>query len=59
MLARVDRLIAILMQFFPQILGGLDRDIILDSGVLVGSLAPGMDTELGSIYKKRKRGVLG
>ncbi len=34
----------------------LNMDIRLDSGVLVGELAPGINMQLGRIYTKNNRG---
>lgn len=46
---RMNRIIELLEQM-------IDRNIYLDSGVLVGELAPAMDSRLGRIYAKVNRG---
>lgn len=46
---RMNRIIELLEQM-------IDRNIYLDSGVLVGELAPAMDSRLGRIYAKANRG---
>lgn len=56
LLEKFDRLIALLMQFFPQVLALMDKDIVLDDGTLVGRLAPKMDDELGKIIDHKGRG---
>ena len=30
--------------------------VVMDSGAMVGAIAPKMDTELGTIYRRRNRG---
>lgn len=35
---------------------GAGKSIVLDSGVLVGQLAPGMDAQLGTIMNRKRRG---
>ena len=50
MIKRMNRIIDLLEQL-------IDRNIYLDSGVLVGELAPAMDVRLGRIYSKAKRGM--
>lgn len=54
--SQISRLYAMLANYFPQIISGMDRDVILDTGVLVGQLAPAMDTKLGTIYARKERG---
>ncbi len=49
MVRRMNRIIELLEQM-------IDRNIYLDSGVLVGELAPAMDSRLGRIYAKANRG---
>lgn len=49
MVRRMNRIIELLEQM-------IDRNIYLDSGVLVGELAPAMDVRLGRIYAKANRG---
>lgn len=49
MVRRMNRIIELLEQL-------IDRNIYLDSGVLVGELAPAMDVRLGRIYAKVNRG---
>lgn len=46
---RLDRIIALLEQL-------LERNIYLDTGVLVGELAPAMDVSLSEIYNRTNRG---
>ena len=48
-IARLNRIIELLEQL-------LERNIYLDSGVLVGELAPAIDTRLGRIYSRTNRG---
>ncbi len=53
--SQVDRLTAVVQQYFLQVVGQMERDVVLDSGALVGQLAPKMDGRLGMIqgYKER------
>ena len=53
----LERLLAILAEYFPEIIEKLDKEIVLDDGTLVGRLAPKIDRELGSINKLRLRGT--
>lgn len=57
LLDKLDLLIALLSEFFPEVLDKLDRPIVLDSGELVSATADKMDEALGSILKDRRRGV--
>lgn len=57
LLDKLDLLIALLSEFFPEVLDKLDRPIVLDSGELVGATADKMDAALGSILKDKERGV--
>ena len=49
------RLIELLEDFFPQVLEGMNFQMVLDTGALVGETAPMMDEELGTIYKRKGR----
>ena len=57
LLERFDMLIELLGEFFPQILDKMNRQIVLDSGVVVGELAPEIDEALGKILRDKRRGV--
>ena len=52
---KIDRLIELLQQYFSAMLDNIQRGIVLDSGVLVGELAPAMDEALGEIYYRKGR----
>ncbi len=54
--SQVDRLTAVVQQYFPQVVGKMDRNIVLDDGTLVGRLAPKMDDRFGIIYGHKGRG---
>lgn len=43
-----------LLNMYLPYLQQTEKDIVLDSGVLVGQLAPTIDTELGKIYRRRR-----
>lgn len=49
-----DRLFKMLEQYFPEF---ANMQLVMDSGALVGELAPGMDTQLGMIARKKERGL--
>ena len=49
------KLIALLEDFFPQVLENMGYDLVLDTGVLVAETAPQMDDELGKIFKRKGR----
>lgn len=53
--SKVSRMVVLMENFFPQVLNGMDRPIVLDNGVLVGQMAKGMDTQLGRIYNLKER----
>ena len=48
---QVSRLISFIQAFFP-----VNYEIMLDTGVLAGQLAPEMDGKLAEIYRHNKRG---
>ena len=52
---KIDRLIELLQQYFSAMLDNMQRGIVLDSGALVGELAPAMDEALGEIYYRKGR----
>lgn len=53
---KLEILISILSKYFPEIIESMKREIVLDSGALVGELAPAMDDELGKISDHKGRG---
>ena len=54
--ARMDRIINLLVMFFPQMLDRVGNDVVLDTGVLVGQLAPKMNVRLSEIQSRNARG---
>lgn len=46
----------LLNSFFPQLIDVSRKQIVLNSGVLVGELAPEIDMKLGNIYEGKGRG---
>lgn len=56
LLEKIERIITILEQYFPQMIKAAVKSIVLDSGALVGELAPKMDTEFGKIIDHKGRG---
>lgn len=54
--AKIERLISILVQYFPEIIEHLNRPIVLDDGTIAGHMAPAMDTALGTIATYKGRG---
>ena len=52
----LQNLTEMLASYFPQILAGMDRDVVLDSGAMVGALAVPMNQALGRISKRKDRG---
>lgn len=56
---KVDRMIDIMSEYFPEFSARMQHQIVLDTGTLVGATAPAMDRELGYIYKRKTRGGMG
>lgn len=56
MLERFDLLISLLGEFFPKVLEKMNRPVVLESGALVGELAPELDEALGEILRRKERG---
>lgn len=54
---KVDQMIDIMSEYFPEFSARMQHQIVLDTGTLVGATAPAMDRELGHIYKRRTRGL--
>lgn len=54
--SKVDKLVAILENYLPQIITASNRQLVLDTGVLVGSTASKYDIALGDMQIKGKRG---
>lgn len=53
---KLDRIITMMAQFFPDMLAAMDFDMYLDGDTLVGGTAVRMDTALGKIAIKQRRG---
>ena len=51
----IDRLYNLLGDYLPELLEAQRKDIVLDTGVLVGETAVLMDKRLGNITRKRER----
>lgn len=58
LLDKLDALLILLSEYFPELLKIADRKIYLDTEVLVGELAPQIDSQLGKLANKEKRGVI-
>lgn len=52
----LDKLISMLAQYFPEIIGNLERDMVLDDGTLVAKITPKVDKKLGDINRMKERG---
>lgn len=53
---KLQRMIDLMEQFFPEALTGMNQSLVLDTGVLVAQTAPAFDTELGKISIRKGRG---
>ena len=53
---RLDNLTTLLSKFFPQVLSGMEKSVVLDSGALVGRLAPQMNVKFADIERANARG---
>lgn len=58
LLDKLDALLILLSEYFPELLKIADRKIYLDTDVLVGELAPQINTRLGELANKEKRRVI-
>jgi hypothetical protein len=52
---KIETLISILGEYFPAIIEAIPKTVVLDSGALVGELAPALDEELGLITIRKGR----
>lgn len=50
----IERIISTLLQYFPEF--AMNKKVVLDSGVLVGEIAPDMDSAFGNINRMKVRG---
>lgn len=50
----VQKILDFMVQYMPQM---TNMQLVMDSGAVVGELAPGMDAALGKMAKRRERGV--
>ena len=53
---KIDNIIMMLAQFFPDALEVMNQKLVLDTGVLVAQTASAMDAELGKIAIRKGRG---
>ena len=54
--AKLERVVELLQQFFPDALAAMDQVMVLDTGVLVAQTAPAMNEQLGQITMQKGRG---
>ena len=52
----LKKIVDVLCSKFPELIEAFDVDVRLDSGVLVGELAPAMDDALGRLSSRKDRG---
>ena len=55
MVALMGEMLDLMADYFPEIIQGMERDVVLDNGTLVGQLTPAIDAELGKIYRRKNR----
>lgn len=55
MIERFDKVLSILESYMPVIPEIANMQLVTDTGVLVGEIAPAMDQELGKIYRRQGR----
>ena len=53
----LQKLLEVLADYFPQVLAAMDRDVVLDSGEMVGALAVPMNQALGRLANRKGRGI--
>ena len=53
--AQVTRIVLLLDRYLPLLLGAIPREVVLDSGALVGELAPDVNAALGQISEDERR----
>lgn len=56
LVSALERIISVLGAYFPQLLEAMQKDVVLDSGELVGALASPMNNALGKISNRKDRG---
>lgn len=52
----IQKLISMLSDYMPQIVNGMERPLVLDTGAIVGGIARNMDGKLGDINRMKGRG---
>lgn len=52
---KVDQMIDIMSEYFPEFSARMQHQIVLDTGTLVGATAPAMDRQLGLLQKRFER----
>lgn len=52
----IQKLTSMLSDYMPQIVNGMDRPLVLDTGAIVGGIARNMDGKLGDINRMKGRG---
>lgn len=57
LMSKVETLISILNEFFPELLENAEKDVIIDSDELVGFILPKVDRRLGRLKMLRGRGI--
>lgn len=55
MTERLNVLVNLIEKYFPDMLASMRKAVVLDSGTLVGELAPDIDEELGRLYLRGGR----
>lgn len=55
MVALMGEMLDLMADYFPEIILGLERDVVLDDGTLVGRITPAIDAQLGKIYRRKNR----
>ena len=52
----LQQLVQMLAEYFPQVLSSMDRQLVLDTGILAGEMAVPMDKALGKLKERKDRG---
>ena len=52
---KLDSLLILLNAYFPELLKAIPKEVVLDSGAVVGELAPELNQELANISSDDQR----